>query len=607
MASNWSRNSRAIAYLVLTLVILAAVACGSAAQSEDTAPAPAAPAAPAAAAPVPEAAAPAPAAAASVAPTAVAKTMPEPDKAMEEVNPGKLTIMVGTLGNEQFDGAFRSGAGTSVYGRILNGFLVNGNRQKELIPGIASQWGLSADGLTWTFTIRKGVKFHDGSELIPEDVAWSLQHQFGPDAQNYVISGALSSASRRMDRIEVSGPDEVSVHTKVPITEFSSYHVSRTSVGYIGAIMPGRDPVPGQQYATNDKEQAEAYRINPIGAGYGFLVNHVPVAQMTFERFDDYYYQPDNGFPQDKRINFRTLDVLVVPEEATRVAALRAEEADIVPASYRTKSQVEDGGGRFVLGPEGILLDIRLIGCWNDPTNPVPCDDKRVRQALDLAIDKDQMQKLFGGPEIFHIKGWTVVTPSTMGYTPAVDPWPFDPDKARELLAEAGYPGAEGFGKLIVNTYPASSMPRLVESAQLAAELWRKELGLDVEVRVGESAAWSAAWKSGELNGQVYWAQQEARADARGYLYLRWGDPGQVTRIHEDPELFTAVQEAVTVIDPDEAEEAFAKLAQRLRDESHFLGAGYLDLPWAVGPRVLEWRPYPLSLWPSALHTVVLK
>ena len=596
MLSRWFKKPKVVTFTPVLLGILAllfTVACGSAAAPETTAP---------------------DTAAAPTAPTAVpitvpaAATDPKDTAPMEaEVNPGKLTIMVGTLGNEQFDGAFRSGAGTSVYGRILNAFLVNGNREKELLPGIASQWGISDDGLTWTFTIREGVKFHDGSEVTPEDVVWSLQHQFGPDAQNYVISGALSSASRRMDRIEKSGPDEVSVHTKVPITEFSSYHVSRTSVGYIGAIMPRRDPVPGEQYATNDKAQAEAYRINPIGAGYGFLVKHVPVAQMTFERFDDYYYQPDNGFPQDKRINFRTLDVLVVPEESTRVAALRTGEADIVPASYRTKSQVEAGGGRFVLGPEGILLDIRLIGCWNDPANPVPCDDKRVRQALDLAIDKEQMQKLFGGPDIFHIKGWTVVTPSTMGYTPAVDPWPFDPDRARELLAEAGYPGGEGFGKLIVNTYPASSMPRLVESAQLAAELWREELGLDVEVRVGESAAWSAAWKSGELNGQVYWAQQEARADARGYIFLRWGDPGQVTRIHEDPELFAEVQEAVTVIDPDEAEEAFANLALHLRDESHFLGAGYLDLPWAAGPRVLEWRPYPLSLWPSALHTVVLK
>ena len=598
MANKWFKNFWAASITSLMLVLLFVVACGTAAPEVDTS-------APDTTAPdttAPEVAA---------APTAVPEAKAEPITQTEvKVNPGKMTIMVGTLGNERFANSLRSGAGTSVYGRILSGFLINGNRQKELIPGIASQWGISADGLTWTFTIREGVKFHDGSDLTPEDVLWSLQHQFGPDAKNYVLTG--SATSRRMDRIELSGPDEVSVHTKVPITEFSSYQTSRTSVGFKGHIMPKRPPVPGQKWATHDEAQEAAYDKNPIGAGYGFMVKHANGTQMTFERFDDYYYQPDNGFPQDKRINFRTLDVFVVPEEATRVAALRAGEADIVPASVSQKKQVEAGGGRFVFGPEGILLDIRVIGCWNDPENPVPCDDKRVRQALDYAIDKEQLQKLFGGPEIFKIKGWTVITPSTMGYTPAVDPFPFDPDKARELMKEAGYkvPGSsEGkdFGKLIVNTYPASSMPRLVESARLAAAFWKKELGLDTEVRVSESAILSSMWKAGEMQGQIYWAQQEARADARGYMALRWGDPEYPSVIHKDPELFRTVAEAIRVIDVDQAELAFAELAVQLRDESHYLGAGYLDLPWAVGPRVLEWRPYPLSLWPSALHTVVLK
>jgi ABC-type transport system substrate-binding protein len=82
-----------------------------------------------------------------------------PSPAEVEVNPGKLTIMVGSLDNERFDRAFLSGPGGDNYGRIIGGFLISTNQKTELVPGIAEEWGLSDDGLTWTFTIRDGLSF----------------------------------------------------------------------------------------------------------------------------------------------------------------------------------------------------------------------------------------------------------------------------------------------------------------------------------------------------------------------------------------------------------------------------------------------------------------
>jgi ABC-type transport system substrate-binding protein len=101
-------------------------------------------------------------------PTAIPQATAPPAEA--EVNPGKLTIMVGSLGNERFDRLFVDGTGAEIYGRILHGFLISTSEKREMVPGIASQWSFSPDGLTWTFTIRKGVKFHDGSDLTAEDV-----------------------------------------------------------------------------------------------------------------------------------------------------------------------------------------------------------------------------------------------------------------------------------------------------------------------------------------------------------------------------------------------------------------------------------------------------
>jgi peptide/nickel transport system substrate-binding protein len=285
--------------------------------------------------------------------------------------------MVGDLGAERFDGTLVGGTpGTHNYGRIVGGFLISDNERREMVPGIASQWGLSADGLTWTFTIREGVKFHDGSELTPEDVLWTLQHGFGPQAVEYAAAQGHRIALQS-DGIELSEPDKVSFTTKRPITEFAVL-VSETGGDWYH-VMPKR--------ATLHDEQKElAYDNNPIGAGFMRLVSRTPAYVMNFERFDDFYYQPKNGFPEDKRVNFKSLDMFLVPDEATRVAALRAGEADIAPASLATKSQVEAGGGRLVFGQEGVFVLAQMVGCY-EPQHP--CHDKRVRQALHYTIDKE--------------------------------------------------------------------------------------------------------------------------------------------------------------------------------------------------------------------------
>jgi peptide/nickel transport system substrate-binding protein len=529
-------------------------------------------------------------------PTAIPQATAPP--AEVEVNPGKLTIMVGSLGNERFDRLFVDGTGAEIYGRILHGFLISTSEKREMVPGIASRWGFSPDGLTWTFTIRKGVKFHDGSDLTAEDVLWSLQQKFGPQAHEYVTYPTAQTVSRRMDRIELSGPDEISVITKELVTDFAIYNLSEAGLTWLGHILPERPKL-------WDAAQEAAYDENPVGAGIVKLVNHVPSQVMQFERFDDFYYQPKNGFSEDRRVKFQSLDLFVVPEESTRVAAMRAGEVDLAPVSLASKGQVEAGRGRLVFSPEGSAIDVRLFGCY-DPQ--YPCHDKRVRQALDYAIDKELMRdQLLGGPEVFHVKGWSIVTPSTLGYTPEIDPWPFNPDKARQLLAETGYPGGQGFGKLIVNTTPGSTMPLQVETAQLAAEFWKKELGLDVEVRVGESAALTKASRAGDLDGQIYWAEQQTRTDATGYIFNRYADPEYKPRISTDPELHQLVQDTVWIVDPDKRAEASKNLYLRLRDESYYLGIGYYNVPWAVGPRVLTWQPLPLALYASALHTLTLK
>jgi hypothetical protein len=146
------------------------------------------------------------------------------------------------------------------------------------------------------------------------------------------------------------------------------------------------------------------------------------------------------------------------------------------------------------------------------------------------------------------------------------------------------------------------------ESAQLAADDWRRELGLDVEVKVGDEAALKEAYTLTEdLYGQILWRDNETRIDAARLLRSSYTDPDVKTTVHNDPELFDLTNKTLTVYDPVEREKVLNSTYLRLRDEAYDIDIGYVNIPWGVGPRIQTWEPYPLAFYPSALHTITLK
>ena len=579
--------ARPINVPLLAFLLVLGLACGSAAQ--DTPPTDTQPADTSGVAPP----------AAQVQPTSAPAAAAKPDPAMTEVHSGTVTWMIGGLGSENFDYAFDVG-GSNNYIRFLGGFLLETNDVGELLPGIASEWGVANDARTWWVKLRPGVMFHDGTEVTAEDVLWTWQHMWNPESVEWTTQSGAHSRARIVEIIEQTEPDTISITIEIPDAGFDVGSFSAASPSpYV--ILPKRDKL-------YEESEVEAYAKNPIGAGPMALTNRIAAEVMEFERFDDYYYQPDNGFPEDRRVRFGNLDLRLVPEEATRVAAIRAGEADLAPTSLDAREQVESGGGRLIFGKEGIYFRIMLMGCMNDPAESYPCDDVRFRQALDYAIDKELIRdELYGGREVMEAKGWAATTPSTIGYSAELDPRPFDPEKGRQLLADAGYPGGEGVGPLIINTWTSTAMPFLPESAQVAADFWRKELGLEVEVRVGDESTLKKATLAQELNGQILWRDNEARIDAASIARSAYGTPDHKGRLHNDSELFQAVQDGLAETNKETRSATLNKMYQRLREENYELGIGYVNIPWAVSSRVKEWEPFSLAFYPSGVHTLVLE
>ena len=494
------------------------------------------------------------------------------------------------------------------YARINHAFLISSDvdasgTQRIEVPGVAESWEISSDGLQWVFQMRDGVKFHDGTDATAADMLWTLDHVLGPAAFEYGGAGSVS-LSKVTASVDQTGPNEITI-TNNEIATYIPERLGESSGGWYGALLPKRPQL-------HSDAAYEAYNENPIGAGPGRLIEHVLATQMLFERFDDFYQQTDLGYPKDNRWNFSQLDLLLVPEEATRVAAIRAGQADIGAVSLGSKGQIEAGGGRIIFGPEGTLFDVALQGCWQTPTTtpaaPVPsCSDKRVRQALNYAIDKELIRdQLYGGPEVMTVGGWLHITPSTLGYSSAMTPYPFDPDKARSLMADAGFPDGDGFGEMIINTFISPALPLMPEAALLIADMWNKELGIDARTAVGDQGALSASNRAGQHPGEVYMRDNETRLDGSGNLRNRYtNNADKPGRLSADTVVNDIMQAAASNYDDRQSVLNEAYIA--LRDDAVFIVLGYLNIPWGVGPNVVEWQPFPLANYPSGLHNLVLK
>ena len=570
-----------ISGVVLTLLL--AVACGTAAPQSTAAP------------PKPLVTA-APVQAAKATPAPIATAAPSPAQlAAPVVNPGKLTIMVGGWGGRM---TLLHATNCHVYMRNLHGHLIMSDQKRGYIPGIATNWKVSADGRTWTVTIRDGVKFHDGRPLSAEDVYFTWLQSWGPGSLDVATSASAINMANNTVKVEQTGPNQVSITHKNADASFPSF-ISDVSGSCQAHVLPR-----WEFDKIRDEAKIRVYDEKPNSVGPLKLVRHVAEEVMAFERFEDYYFQPKNGFPEDRRVRFKSLDLRKVPEEATRAAALRAGEADIAPISLSTRKQVEAGGGRVIFGQYDAYIYIKLMGPW---LPQFPISKKEVRQALSYGMDRGVMRDRLLSPEVFSPRGHSFVSPNSIGYSPELDSV-FDPNKARQLLAAAGYPGGKGFSKLVLNTWSSRATPLLPESAQLAADMWKKELGIDVEVKVGDETTLRKVTNSDDdLYGQMLWRDNEGVVDGGSSFRSAYATPANLGRAHNDPALFKLATEAMGVIDPALRPEALNKIYQRLVDEQYQIGVGYINVPWGVAPRVLEWTPQPMAFYPSALHTIVLK
>lgn len=381
---------------------------------------------------------------------------------------------------------------------------------------------------TWEFPLRKGVKFHNGAPLTAKDVKFSFDRAIDPQTKTFFAPF-------------ISTIKEVKI-----IDDFT-----------IQIITNGPDPLLLKRLSFSlfvfpadlfKEKGAEAFFQHPVGTGPFKFASWTRNDRMVLEANEAYW----DGAPKVKRLIFRP-----VPEVATRLAELQTGNADIITSIPPfLVSQVKDSPNAIVQSIPGGRVMFLYINCMAEG----PLKDKRVRQALNYAVDRKAIiDNILKGSAVQMALN---LSPLHFGYDPDLKPYPFDPGKAKKLLAEAGY--ASGL-KLVFNT-PSGRYILDKEVAQAIAGMFNA-VGVQTEMKVHEWGTYTQILTGRKLQdiGFIGWALVLADADSTFFPYFT---PDSVFSYYSTPALKEKILKGRTTMDQKKRVELYKEIQKDLMEEA---------------------------------------
>jgi peptide/nickel transport system substrate-binding protein len=414
-----------------------------------------------------------------------------------------------------------------VYENLVNWDL----RTLEPLPWLAESWEVSEDGLTWTFYLRQGVKWHNGEDLTAEDVAYSMNRAIDPDVGSY-----LAESFPFVESAEA-------VDSSTVVMNLSSPH---------GGLL---DQLPSL-YIVNEQwmEEHDGHAAREMmGTGPFMFVEWIPDEVITLESNPDYWRMGEDGQPLPY---LDGVDLIPMEDEAARMTALETGEIDLTTVAQAYVEKFLDSSDIVMEGPESLW--------WAYPigfnvTKP-PFDNKLVREAICWAIDRDEIIDLvwFGYADPAYgtfIPDWHYLYSGVTKYDHQ------DLDKARDLLEQAGY--AAGFDMTIAVGAPWEFD---VGAAELAAS-HLAEIGINATV---EPVEWGQFLEEGYQGKYEALSCGEILGGDRAVLYNLYfrTDAAWNWFFYGDPEMDAMIDEALTLSDPVEKRELFAEMDEKLLEDN---------------------------------------
>jgi len=330
-------------------------------------------------------------------------------------------------------------------------------------PSLAESWTMSKDGLTYDFVLRKNVKFHNGDPLTSEDVKFSFDRYKG---------AAAKLIKDRVKEVQTPDPYRLRIILREAWPDFMAFF--GTTASGIGWVVP-------KKYV--EKVGDEGFKKAPVGAGPYKVVSFNPGVDLVLEAFEGYWRKA----PAVKRLVFRS-----ITDEATRAAAVKRGEVDIAYlVSGPIAEELQRTPGFKVASPLPSLGKYWLD--FPEQANPKsPWHDRRVRLAASLAVDRKAVSDAewlgFARPS-------GSIVPKAMEFALDIPPAPYDPAKAKALLAEAGFPNGLDAGDF-------TPFPPYFSMGEAIANYLRA-VGIRTSLKTMERAAFLTAWREKKIPGVI--------------------------------------------------------------------------------------------------------
>ncbi len=436
------------------------------------------------------------------------------------------------------------------------------------------------DDVTLEVKLRQGVKFHDGTEMTADDVVYTYERIITENAIEFPEphSSPRKGFVKLLESIEVVDDYTVLMHFSGPWPPFMQMIVHNQ-------IVP-------KSYL--EEMGTEGFIGSPIGTGpFKFVSAQPGLTEIVLERFDDYY----GGSPDLEPVGpacVSTAIFRVIPEASTRMAALLAGEVDIVqavpPDLVDTLAQTPGIQVKSAPGTQPKWMEMNV-------TEP-PFDDVRVRQALNYAVDKQLIiDEIFGGRAVA-LPG--PLSPFNNSVNKSLEPYPYDPDKALSLLAEAGYSDTDEDGILDKNGQPFSFTMDTLEIQRVLAQAVAgqfRNIGIDASVRVWDYSVVKPQLLNCERTAFLEdWG--DSAFDPVGHFEAKWhtrveGEPygrGNFS-CYSNERVDELIKLGETTVDTDERQTIYDEAQQIVYDDAP---AVFLILPEeaeAASDRVQNWEP----------------
>jgi peptide/nickel transport system substrate-binding protein len=447
--------------------------------------------------------------------------------------PGVITVGIYTSVNS-LDPRYATDAVSSRAHHLIFNSLLDLDDNMRLAADLAENWE-SDDYQHYRIKLREGVRFHDGHELTSDDVVYTFESILDPKS-----SSPLRGAFRLLDSVQLEGAYTVLFTLKEPS---GSFLINLVAIQIVpkGA---GRD-----------------LREHPIGTGPYEFVSHVVDDRIVLRAFRDYY----GGLPRNRGIVLK-----VVPDDIMRALELRKRTVDLVVNDTPPDMayQLRKEGLQLATSPGA---NYQYIGFnMRDPI----LSDMRVRHAIGYAIDRqaiiDHLRRGLAIPSV------GLLAPNNWAFEPDVFDFTYDPERAKELLDEAGYPDPDGDGpraRMVLSLKVSSTEYNRLQSAVIQQNL--RQVGIDTDVRAYEFATLYADIIKG--NFQMHTLQWAGGATADPDILSRIFHSRQIPPTGfnrgrlSDAELDRLIDEATRATSPDERRARYGKVQQRVAELAPYI------------------------------------